>query len=100
MPTWEDLDNITKKRILRLKEEQEELDRYYPKAYPQAKYPNDLSPLEKAKRILQHKEEVAICVKANICPVCGEELTRKLLAGYRITYCKKDRTHYCDYSFV
>jgi hypothetical protein len=70
----------------------------YPGAYPEPTYPKDLTPLEKANRIKQHQKEVDTCVKAGICPVCGEAL-KSIDLDYVETLvlcCSKDKSHYCE----
>lgn len=71
----------------------------YPEVIPQPKIPEDLTPLEKAKRILQFREDVKICVEANICPICGSALAdihvAQLYKHYPRVYCTKDHSHFC-----
>ena len=71
----------------------------YPEVIPQPKPIEGLSPLAKAKWILQFREEVKICVEANICPICGEPIANiYVIANQRHmtrTYCTKDRSHFC-----
>lgn len=72
----------------------------YPTAYPQPSYPADLSPIEKASRIIQHGHEVSICLKAKICPVCGEQLSYiDLNIETSVIHCSKDKSHYCQYDW-
>lgn len=49
--------------------------------------------LAKAKDIVQKQEEekehIDICVKARICPECGEDLNSRIVTRYHIqVYCK------------
>lgn len=73
----------------------------FPEVYPAPSYPADLSAIEKANRVLKHKEEVETCLKADLCPVCGASLAHKNdNVAFNITYCSKDKSHYCRHDYM
>jgi len=71
----------------------------YPEVMPQPKNCENLTPLEKARNILQFREEIKICVEANICPICAAPIDSIYVIDNQKhmvrTYCTKDHSHFC-----
>ena len=69
----------------------------YPFIEPQCNYPADLSPAEKADRILEHRKMIEKCWEADICPVCGHDLCIKTynIFGDVQIYCNYNAGHFC-----
>lgn len=52
------------------------------------------TPANKARRILQAQKDKELCIKANICFICGENLVTKETKSDVITKCPIDDNHY------
>lgn len=63
-----------------------------------------ITPADKARQILQKKADRELCLRAGICPECGQELiklkNRSINSTEYITKCPIFTSHYCDRDII
>ena len=52
--------------------------------------------LYKANELLRHKAELDTCIRANICPICGNQLETEYTRDYYIVSCNSKPRGFTD----